>query len=44
MQNAWQSIPHVTHFDQADVTQLELHRKKLAEELKNKEIKLTPLA
>ena len=44
MQNAWQSIPHVTHFDQADVTQLELHRKKLAEELKNKDIKLTPLA
>ena len=44
MQNAWQNIPHVTHFDQADVTQLELHRKKLAEELKNKEIKLTPLA
>ena len=44
MQNAWQSIPHVTHFDQADVTQLELHRKQLAEELKNKQIKLTPLA
>ena len=44
MQNAWQSIPHVTHFDQADVTQLELHRKNLAEELKSKQIKLTPLA
>ena len=44
MQNAWQTIPHVTHFDQADVTQLELHRKQLAEELKNKQIKLTPLA
>ncbi len=44
MQNAWRSIPHVTHFDQADVTKLELHRKKLAEKLKEKQIKLTPLA
>ena len=44
MLNAWQSIPHVTHFDQADVTQLELHRKKLAIALKEKDIKLTPLA
>ena len=43
MLNSWQSIPHVTHFDQADVTQLELHRKQLANELKAKEIKLTPL-
>ncbi|MEJ2114715.1 MAG: 2-oxo acid dehydrogenase subunit E2, partial [Gammaproteobacteria bacterium] len=43
MLNAWQSIPHVTHFDQADVTQLELHRKQLANDLKAKQIKLTPL-
>ncbi len=43
MLNAWQSIPHVTHFDQADVTQLELHRKQLASDLKEKQIKLTPL-
>ncbi len=43
MLNAWQSIPHVTHFDQADVTQLELHRKQLANDLKEKKIKLTPL-
>ena len=44
MLNAWQSIPHVTHFDQADVTQLEIHRKKLAGDLKERNIKLTPLA
>ncbi len=44
MLNAWQSIPHVTHFDNADVTQLEQHRKKLASELETKKIKLTPLA
>ena len=43
MLNAWQSIPHVTHFDQADVTQLELHRKQLANDLKAEQIKLTPL-
>ncbi len=43
MLNAWQSIPHVTHFDQADVTQLEIHRKQLANELAAKQIKLTPL-
>lgn len=43
MLNAWQSIPHVTHFDQADVTQLEIHRKQLANDLKEKQIKLTPL-
>lgn len=43
MLDAWQSIPHVTHFDQADVTLLEQHRKQLADELKAKGIKLTPL-
>jgi len=44
MQASWQNIPHVTHFEQADVTLLEQYRKQLSEELKNKEIKLTPLA
>ena len=44
MLNAWQTIPHVTHFDQVDVTQLEEHRKKLKDELKDKQINLTPLA
>jgi pyruvate dehydrogenase E2 component (dihydrolipoamide acetyltransferase) len=43
MLNAWQSIPHVTHFDQADVTQLETHRKQLSNDLEAKQIKLTPL-
>ena len=43
LSNAWQTIPHVTHFDEADVTQLEQHRKQLATELKEKNIKLTPL-
>lgn len=43
MSVAWQTIPHVTHFDQADVTLLEQHRKQLAVEFKEKNIKLTPL-
>lgn len=42
MRAAWQDIPHVTHFDRADVTRLEQQRKRLAEDLKD--IKLTPLA
>ncbi len=41
---AWQSIPHVTHFERADVTLLEQRRRQLAEELKKKGVKLTPLA
>jgi len=44
MLNSWQNIPHVTHFDQADVTKLEKHRKQLANDLKAKQVKLTPLA
>lgn len=44
MLHAWQTIPHVTHFDQADVTELEKHRKNLAKDLESKNIKLTPLA
>ena len=37
----WVSIPHVTQFDEADITQMEAFRKKLGEE--SKETKLTPL-
>lgn len=37
----WAMIPHVTQHDDADVTEMEAFRKKLAEE--NKELKLTPL-
>jgi pyruvate dehydrogenase E2 component (dihydrolipoamide acetyltransferase) len=34
-------IPHVTQFDDADITEMEAFRKKLGEE--NKELKVTPL-
>ncbi|MGE3105656.1 MAG: dihydrolipoyllysine-residue acetyltransferase [Lysobacterales bacterium] len=37
----WVRIPHVTQFDQADITEMEAFRKKLGEE--SKELKLTPL-
>ena len=37
----WVMIPHVTHNDEADVTEMEAFRKKLGEE--NKDLKLTPL-
>ncbi len=37
----WAMIPHVTQFDEADITEMEAFRKKLGEE--NKDIKITPL-
>src|SRR5205085_3698645 len=37
----WAMIPHVTQFDQADITEMEAFRKKLGEE--NKDVKVTPL-
>ena len=37
----WAMIPHVTQFDEADITEMEAFRKRLAEE--NKELKVTPL-
>lgn len=37
----WAMIPHVTQFDEADITEMEAFRKRLGEE--NKELKLTPL-
>ena len=33
LQQAWQTIPHVTQFDQANITELEQHRKKLKKKL-----------
>ena len=36
LQSAWQSIPHVTQFDEADITQLSEHRKELNTKKKTK--------
>lgn len=40
--SAWQSIPHVTHFERADVTALETYRAQLAEEAGSRGLRLTP--
>ena len=37
----WAMIPHVTQFDEADITEMEAFRKKLGEE--HKDVKITPL-
>jgi len=37
----WAMIPHVTQFEEADITELEAFRKKLGEE--HKDVKITPL-
>ncbi len=40
----WVSIPHVTQFEEADISELEAFRKQLGEEYAKKNIKITPLA
>ena len=39
--NSWISVPHVTHFEDIDITDLELSRKKLNE---SSSVKITPLS
>ena len=41
---SWVNIPHVTQFDEADITAMEETRAKLKDEASAKGIKLTPLA
>ncbi len=40
----WVSIPHVTQFDEADITDIEILRKQLNEKYAAQNIKITPLA
>ncbi|HEU0188481.1 MAG TPA: dihydrolipoyllysine-residue acetyltransferase [Gallionella sp.] len=40
----WVSIPHVTQFDEADISEMEAFRKQLGEEYAKQGIKITPLA
>jgi pyruvate dehydrogenase E2 component (dihydrolipoamide acetyltransferase) len=40
----WVSIPHVTQFDEADISEMEAFRKQLGEESAQQGIKITPLA
>ena len=41
---SWVNIPHVTQFDEADITELEALRGKLKDAASERGIKLTPLA
>lgn len=44
MSTAWAAVPHVTHFDQADVTELEAQRKRFGPRVEAAGGKLTPTA
>ena len=41
LQRAWQTIPHVTQFDEADITDLDSYRKKLKAKTTKKDVKVT---
>jgi pyruvate dehydrogenase E2 component (dihydrolipoamide acetyltransferase) len=43
MQRAWLNVPHVTQFDEADITDLEEFRKGLKAEAEKRGVKVTPL-
>ena len=41
LQRAWQTIPHVTQFNKADISKMDANRKVLRSETKNTDIKIT---
>ncbi|MFB9887462.1 dihydrolipoyllysine-residue acetyltransferase [Balneatrix alpica] len=43
MSRAWLNVPHVTQFDDADITDLEVFRKEVKAEAEKAGVKLTPL-
>ena len=43
MSRCWLNIPHVTQFDKADITELEVFRKEMKDEAAKSGVKLTPL-
>ena len=44
LSNSWSTIPHVTHHDEADITELEDFRTKLIDPVSGIKLKVTPLA
>jgi len=40
----WVTIPHITQFDEADITEMDAFRKELGKEYAKQNIKITPLA
>jgi len=43
LHRSWVTVPHVTQFDDADITELEAFRKGLAKDAEKKGVRLTPL-
>ena len=43
LQKSWSKIPHVTHHDEADITEIEEFRKSLKDSYTGEKIKITPL-
>lgn len=43
LHRSWLNVPHVTQFDEADITELEQFRRDLAEEGKKRQVKITLL-
>ena len=43
LQKSWNKIPHVTHHDEADITEMEEFRKSLKDSYTGEKIKITPL-
>lgn len=44
LHKSWVSIPHITHFEEADITDLEGFRKQMNQEMEKENIKFSPLA
>ncbi len=44
LSNSWNTIPHVTHHDDIDITELEDFRSNLIDSMSGEKIKITPLA
>ncbi|PID46804.1 MAG: dihydrolipoyllysine-residue acetyltransferase [Proteobacteria bacterium] len=44
LHRSWVTKPHVTQFDEADITEMEIFRKQIAKEMEKEGVKLTPLA
>jgi pyruvate dehydrogenase E2 component (dihydrolipoamide acetyltransferase) len=43
LHKSWVTIPHVTHFEEADITDLESFRKQINEEMRGENVKFSPL-
>ena len=44
LHRSWVTVPHVTQYDEADITEMEAFRVKMGKEMEKEGIKITPLA